>query len=70
MDRWEGDFVVLRTADGQELLWPGDRLPSDVIEGSIVSLVLVTDQDATDERRDLARNILNEIFETNSDEEK
>lgn len=70
MDRWEGDFAVLRTADGQELIWPGDRLPAEVVEGDVVHLVLLADQEATDERRDLAKNILNEIFDTSASAEK
>lgn len=70
VDRWEGDFVVLRTSDGQELLWPGDRLPSGISEGSVVKLVLRADQDMTEDRRELAKNILNEIFDTSSGAEE
>lgn len=70
VDRWEGDFAVLRTTDGQELIWPGDRLPVEVVEGSVVHLVLLADQEAADERRDLAKDILNEIFDTSSSTEK
>ena len=70
VDRWEGDFVVLRTSDGQELLWPGDRLPSEISEGSVVKLVLRADQDMTEDRRELAKNILNEIFDTSSGAEE
>lgn len=70
VDRWEGDFVVLRTADGQELIWPGERLPPEVAEGEAVRLVLLTDKEETSERRELAKNILNEIFDTSQSEEK
>lgn len=68
-DRWEGDFVVLRTSDGQELLWPSDRLPAGISEGSVVQLALLTDHDLTEERREAAKDILNEILNTGSKED-
>jgi len=70
VDRWEGDFVVLRTSDGQELLWPGDHMPTEISEGSVVRLALLTDLESTEDRRELAKNILNEIFDTSSGAEE
>lgn len=68
VDRWEGDFVVLRTSDGQELLWPGDRLPSGVGEGSVLKLALQADEQSTEDKQELAKDILNEIFDVSGGE--
>ena len=69
VDRWEGDIVVLRTTDGQELLWPSENLPAGITEGSAVRLMMVTDKELTDSKRGLAKDILNEIFDTESNSE-
>ena len=68
VDRFEGDYVALRTADGQEILWPADRVPDDLEEGSPVHLTIAPEEVAIDDRGVVARDILNEIFASEGDE--
>ena len=65
VDRREGELVVLRTVDGQELMWPAAELPEDVVEGSTVVLTLGVPEESGTDRRALARDIINGIFGTN-----
>lgn len=62
IDRLEGKYAVLRTDDGQEILWPSANLPKDVKEGSIVHLYLRTSKDDEEERAKLAKSLLEEIL--------
>lgn len=62
VDRFEGDFAILAIEDGQKLNWPKNKLPKNVKEGSIVWLSLSSDEEATKNQRELAKEILNEIL--------
>lgn len=62
VDRFEGDMAVLKTDDGQELVWPRTELPRDAAVGSILTLALLTNIDLTQERTALAKTMLNEIL--------
>ncbi len=69
VDRFEGDSAVIKTEDGQELLWPKSELPEEVKEGTAVRLTLSTSQSDEEERAKLAKTLLNEILQSHSDEE-
>lgn len=62
LDRFEGKFAVLKTSDGQELLWPIKNLPEEAKEGSGMRLILATAKTDQEEREKLAKTILNEIL--------
>ena len=62
VDRFEGDFAVLRTGDGQEILWPSEQVPDNLQEGNIIRLALLSDDETATQRRTQAQDILNEIF--------
>lgn len=64
IDRREGSQFVLRFADGQEIVWAGDALPAECREGDVVWLTVMVEPTTTNERRALARDILNEIFDS------
>jgi outer membrane lipoprotein SlyB len=64
VDRREGAEVVLRLDDGQELVWPARQLPAGCSDGDVVWLTAAAAAEATAERRTLARDILNEIFDS------
>jgi hypothetical protein len=64
VDRREGAGVVLRLGDGQELTWPVNQLPAGWAEGDVVWLTAAASPEATADRRALARDILNEIFDS------
>lgn len=66
IDRLEECFAVLRTEDAQEILWPLKNLPEGVKEGTAVRLILRTSEDDEEERKKLAKTLLNEILQNSS----
>ena len=68
IDRFENRKAVLKTDDGQELLWPIKNLPDDVQEGTVVRIVIKTNQTDQEEREKIAKTLLNEILKTNEEE--
>ncbi|OGF21151.1 hypothetical protein A2257_01425 [Candidatus Falkowbacteria bacterium RIFOXYA2_FULL_38_12] len=67
IDRIEECFAVLRTDDTQEILWPLKSLPKEAKEGMAVRLILSTDENEEEERKKIAKTLLNEILQ-NSEE--
>jgi len=62
IDRFEGKEAVL--AYGKEfILWPKDKLPTNSKEGDAIVLIAKRDMDATKDREDLARTVLNELLQ-------
>lgn len=62
LDRFEDKLAVLKTENGQEFLWPRDRLPEGSKEGSVVYLEALLSPEKEAEREKLAKKILNEIL--------
>lgn len=62
IDRFEGEFAVLRFPDGQKLNWPKDKLPKNLKEGAVLWLSLLEDKEAEKKQRELAKELLNEIL--------
>ena len=67
VDRHEGESVVLRLRDGREIVWPASELPGTPVDGTTLRVATMTDPATTDDRRAIARDLLNEIF---ADEER
>lgn len=63
IDRFEGDKAVLKTNDGLTVLWPKNKLPENSKEGSLINFTINKDLETEDEKRILAKNILNEILD-------
>lgn len=68
IDRFEGEVAVIKTDDGQEILWPKKDLPEDAKEGSALRLNASTSQGDEEERTKLAKTLLNEILQPKKDE--
>jgi len=66
VDRFEENLAVIRTEDGQEILWPKKDLPEDAKEGSAVRLNISTSKSDEEERAKLAKTLLNEILQVHS----
>ncbi|MFA6421808.1 MAG: DUF3006 domain-containing protein [Candidatus Buchananbacteria bacterium] len=64
IDRIEGEKAVVRLDDGQEIVWPKDKLTSDIKEGSSVKIIALGDNEMEAHREEIAKNILKEIFKT------
>jgi len=65
LDRFEEDYAIFFINNGKQILWPKDKLPQGLEEGSVIKIKLYTSQDEEKEQRELARNILNEILNNN-----
>ena len=66
IDRFEGQFAVMTYGEG-ELLWPKNKLPEHVSEGDVMVLVAKRDEDATKDRTELAKTMLNELLKKDED---
>ena len=62
IDRFEGNYAIISLSDGQRLNWPKKDLPHHIKEGSIVWLSVLPDEKATQNQRQLAKEMLNEIL--------
>ncbi len=62
IEKIEGDFVILKTDDGQEISWSRDNLPPGVEKGTKVGLELKTESEAAQSQKVQAKEILNEIL--------
>lgn len=62
IDRIEGDFVILKTDDNQEISWSKDNLPPGAEKRAKLSLELKTEKEAKESQEKLAKEILNEIL--------
>lgn len=62
IDRFEGDYAILRLADSQEIIWPADLVPDEIDEGTVVRLALHAADEGGADGRVGAQDILNEIF--------
>lgn len=62
IDRFEADQAVLITEGGQAIVWPKNKLPKNIHEGS--SLIFDIAEEAEKEQRDkqTAKDIINEII--------
>lgn len=61
LDRIEGDFAVLTYGEGQ-INWPKAKLPDHIHEGESLVLVAKRDVDASKDRQELAKALLNDIL--------
>jgi len=69
LDRFENAKAILRfnfsNCDKQELVVAKRYLPSDIKEGDIIYLELFSDKKAEERRRNLAKQMLEEILKAN-----
>ncbi len=68
IDRFEGDFAVIKTGSGRQILWPIEKLPDDTGEGEAVKLFLVTEKTETAEKEKTAKAVLDEILQTDHEQ--
>lgn len=65
VDRLEESQAVLITQNGQEIVWPIDKLPVNTSEGQELVFSINSDLNQKDNQKDLAKDILNEILNNN-----
>lgn len=66
IDRIENNYAILKTTDNKAINWPLDKLPNDIKEGSSLSFLIGASPETADSKKELAKDILNEILDTDS----
>lgn len=64
IDRFENNVAVLKTEDGDTINWPKDKLPANAREGSVFVFDILNNEEAGLNKKEQAKNILNEILNT------
>ena len=67
IEKFAHKMAVIVTNDGQKLLWPIKELPDDCQAGTLVRIILSTDQSDQAEREKIAKDILNQILKNKTD---
>ncbi len=62
VDRFEDHNAVLISPDNKTIIWPKNMLPKDTKEGAVLSFSVSTNSGQEHDRRQLAKDILNEIL--------
>lgn len=62
VDRFEDNKAVLRSEYNETVIWPKEKLPTNIKEGSIVAFMISDGSEIKDEKTNLAKDILNEIL--------
>ncbi len=62
IDRFESDKAVLKTSDGQTIVWPKNLLPDNLHEGSVLSFDLAEEKEREYKNKQTAKDIINEII--------
>jgi len=65
IDRFEGDNAILITNDKKTITCPINLLPNNIKEGSVVVLTISEKKQATKNKTEQAKAILNEILDIN-----
>ncbi|MDP2754058.1 MAG: DUF3006 domain-containing protein [Nitrospirota bacterium] len=64
IDRFEGEKAVLIAESGEQIIWPKNKLPEQAREGMVLSFNVQNSEEAEKDKKELAKNILNEILKT------
>ncbi|MFA4941618.1 MAG: DUF3006 domain-containing protein [Patescibacteria group bacterium] len=62
IDRFEGEKAVLKTENGETIIWPKENLPADAKEGAVLFFQISDSEEIEKEKKDQAKNILNELL--------
>ena len=65
IDRFENDKAVLKTEDRFTIIWPKDKLPENIHEGMVLIFNISSDTEDEKNKKQLAKDILNEILDVN-----
>ena len=63
IDRTEEDMAILKIND-LTINFPISQLPADAKEGDMLNLIISKDGEQTDDSKNQAKNILNEILDS------
>ena len=63
VDRFEGGKAVLITGEGETIIWPKNKLPADIHEGSGLSFDIEEKSQREKQDKQTAKDIINEIID-------
>lgn len=66
LDRFENNKAVFKTKDGENIIWPKNKLPENAKEGQIFNFIINSDKEAIKNKKELAKSILNEILDVDN----
>ena len=61
IDRFEAQWAVLETPEGKTINYPRNLLPKDAKEGDVFDLKIDMNQEATEERRQNIKGIVDDL---------
>ena len=64
IDRIEGNKAILKLENNETIIWPKNNLPPNSKEGSVYFITLKDLKEKEGSNKELAKNILNEILDT------
>lgn len=64
IDRFEGEKAIIKTKDNESIIWPKNKLPTEAKEGSVIVINIQNAQEKESDKKQLAKDILNEILRT------
>jgi hypothetical protein len=67
IDRLENEKAVLKTETGETIIWPKNMLPTGAKEGTILVFAIIGDKEEEKRKKELAKDILNELLNTGKD---
>lgn len=62
VDRFESGKAVLTASDGETIIWPKDKLPGNLHDGSALSFDIAEEKEREQKDKQTAKDILNEII--------
>ena len=62
LDRFEGDKAVLIGNNNMAIVWPKDKLLSNLHEGSVLSFNIMEEKEQEKQDREKAKDIINKIL--------
>jgi len=66
LDRFEDNKAVLKTEANENIIWPKNKLPKDAKEGQIFNFAINDDKETSENKKELAKSILNEILDVDN----
>ena len=64
VEKFEDKLAVLVLEDGQKINWLIKNLPDDIEQGSQIRIVISSSGSQEDERKKLAKELINEILQS------
>jgi len=62
IDRIENEKAVLKTDNGETIVWPKTELPAELREGSVLNFTISDSPELEKNKKEMAKNILNELL--------